>query len=551
MFMAVSIASVCGLVAADSQVVGSAFSSTQAATRADNVLGGLRRLTEAQYRNSIADIFGPNITVAGRFEPEARIDGLLATGSAVLSVTPAGFESYVRMAESVGAQVVNEKNRAKLIPCTPKNASAPDAACAQQVLRQYGRLIFRRPLTGPELASRVALASKVATNNKDFYAGVGSSIASLLMAQEFLFRVELADQTPDGLSLESYSRAQRISFLLWNAPPDNELLRAAAAGELKTETGLRTQVDRMMASPRLDAGMRAFFEDMMQLDRFETLSKDSVIFPNYSERVASSAHEETLRMVLDHTLKQDADYRDLLTTRKTYLNRTLASIYNVPFGFKGEWQPYEFSQDAGRSGILTQATFLSLFSHPGRSSPTLRGVALREIFMCDPTPPPPANVDFSIINGDGNPELKTVRARLSAHATDPTCASCHNRSDPVGLSLENFDSIGQYRVSDNGEPVDASAKIGQQSFVGAQALGVILRNDPKLTSCVARNLSAYGSGTKSGDLDPQAFAAAEKAFSGSGFKLRALLRATLTSENFYRLLPHPEETVVPQQIAAN
>jgi hypothetical protein len=171
--------------------------------------------------------------------------------------------------------------------------------------------------------------------------------------------------------------------------------------------------------------------------------------------------------------------------------------------------------------------------------------------MCDPTPPPPANVDFSIINGDGNPELKTVRARLSAHATDPTCASCHNRSDPVGLSLENFDSIGQYRVSDNGEPVDASAKIGQQSFVGAQALGVILRNDPKLTSCVARNLSAYGSGTKSGDLDPQAFAAAEKAFSGSGFKLRALLRATLTSENFYRLLPHPEETVVPQQIAAN
>jgi hypothetical protein len=550
MFVAVSVVAVLGLVAADPQVVGGAFSQSHAAG-SGKVLGGLRRLTEAQYRNSIADIFGPGITVAGRFEPEARVDGLLATGSAVLSITPAGLESYVRMADSVGAQAVNEKNRAKLISCKPKSATQPDAACAQQVLRQYGRLIFRRPLTGAELASRVDLASKVAANTGDFYAGLGRSIASLLVAQEFLFRVELANHTPDGLSLDDYSRAQRISFLLWNAPPDDELLRAAAAGQLQNENGLQTQVDRMLASPRVDAGMRAFFEDMLQLDRFDTLSKDDQIFPNYSERVSSAAHEETLRMVLDHTLKQNGDYRDLLTTRKTYINRTLASIYNVPYAFKSDWEPYEFSESAGRSGILTQATFLSLFSHPGRSSPTLRGVALREIFMCDPTPAPPANVDFSIINGSTNPELKTVRARLQAHATDPTCASCHNRSDPVGLSLENFDSIGQYRVSDNGEPIDASAKIGQQSFVGAQALGVILRNDPKLPACVARNVAAYGSGAKSGDLDPQVFEGAEKAFAGSGFKLRALLRATLTSEDFYRLLPHPDEKVDPQQIAAN
>jgi hypothetical protein len=169
--------------------------------------------------------------------------------------------------------------------------------------------------------------------------------------------------------------------------------------------------------------------------------------------------------------------------------------------------------------------------------------------MCDPTPAPPANVDFSIINGS-NSELKTVRARLLVHATNRTCASCHNRSDPIGLSLENFDSIGQYRETENGLPVDASAKIGEQSFVGAQPLGLILRNDPKVATCVARNVSAYGSGAKSGDLEPQTFAAAQKAFADSGFKLRALLRATLSNEEFYRLLPHPVETIETRQVAS-
>lgn len=552
--LAASAVLVGALVASDGRPGPSGLSEAHAAAPAGSVLAGLRRMTEQQYRQSIAQVFGREILVAGRFEPEARVDGLLATGSSTVSITPAGMEGYKRLADNVAAQTVNEANRARLIPCAPKSPTAADAACAQQVIGRYGKLLFRRPLTSAELSSRVDLASRLATESGDFYAGLNKAIASLLMAPDFLFRVELANRTPEGLSLDGYGRAQRLSFLLWDGPPDDELLRAAASGELQTEAGLGAQVDRMLASPRLEGGMRAFFSDMLHLDRFETLSKDSEIYPNYSDRVAASAQEETLRVMIDHTLTRDADYRDILTTKKTFINRALASIYQAPYGFKSDWEAYEFPADAPRSGVLTQATFLAMFSHPGRSSPTIRGVALHEVLMCEPTPPPPADVDFTIINDASDPTRKTVRSRLLAHATNPACASCHNRSDPIGLSLENFDSIGQFRTLDNGDPVDASAKLGDKSFVGAVELGKILRDDPKMPACLARNVVAYGSGARLRQLDRTLLATARQSFAASGYKLKALLKTVATQEAFYRLMPARPDELAPRppgQVAAN
>ena len=124
------------------------------------------------------------------------------------------------------------------------------------------------------------------------------------------------------------------------------------------------------------------------------------------------------------TLHDNGDIRDLMTTRQTYIDRRLAMLYRVPFPFTGDWVKYEFPADSGRSGILTQISMLSMFSHPGRSSPTKRGVALKEIFLCSPTPTPPNDVDFSVVN-DPNSPLKTLRERLMAHATNKTCAACH------------------------------------------------------------------------------------------------------------------------------
>src|SRR5258708_37358825 len=292
-----------------------------------------------------------------------------------------------------------------------------------------------------------------------------------------------------------------------------------------------------MASPRLETGMRAFFTDMLELDSFADITKDVLIYQKYTPQMANSAQEESLRMAIDLSLKSNQDVRELMTTRKTEIDRTLASIYNLPFNVDGnadgDWMAYEFPAASGRSGVLAQVSMLAMFSHPGSSSPTKRGVALMDIFLCEPTPLPPANVDFSIVNDVSNPKLRTVRDRLLAHATNPTCASCHTHSDPIGLSLEHFDSLGAPRTQENGQTIDVSAKIGGKSFTGAQGLGQYLHDNPKVPACFARKLYSYGVGASSEDVAPSSFKAAYKSFVDGGYRLRTLLKALAVSPEFF------------------
>ena len=496
-------------------------------------VASLRRLTQEEYRNSISDIFGSEIEVRGVFEPTLRVGGLQAASTTVLSVTPVGFESFTKMADSIAIQVTAEKYRAKL-PCAPKDAKAADDACTAQVISHYGNMLFRRPLTNDEIKSRVALSHNLADKQKDFYAGLRYGLASLLQASDFVFRKEVAVQTADkkGYTLEPYSRATRLSYLLWNTTPDKDLLDAAKSGELNSPEGLEKQTARMMASPRLEVGMRAFFNDMMELDTFDTVSKDSILYPKWGSVVANAAKEETLRTMIGLSLRENGDMRDLMTTRKTYINRNLAAIYQLPFSFTGDWVPYEFKEEAGRSGLLTQASMLTMFSHPGRSSPTKRGVALMDILLCEPTPAPPANVDFSLVN-DVSGNLKTVRERLEAHATNPTCASCHTHSDPIGLVLEGFDTIGGRRTKENGVVINLKASLQGKAFEGAEGLGKVLHDSPKFSACIAKKVYAYGRGENSEDVSAGTIKTAYKAFQDSGYRLKALLKSMATSPEFY------------------
>jgi hypothetical protein len=508
---------------------------TMAAPAADSYVVSLRRLTEQEYRNSIADIFGKEIEVRGTFEPTKRTGGLEAASTGLLSVTPTGFESFSKMANDIASQVTAEKYRAKL-PCAPKDAKAHDDACASKILSHYGLLLFRRPLTGAELDNRLGLSRRMTERTNDFYAGMQYGLSMLLQLPDFIFRTEVALPSANGKSgtLDSYSRATRLSFLMWNTTPDAELLRAAEKGELNTPAGLAKQVDRLMGSPRLEVGMRAFFGDMLQLDTFDTVSKDSLLYPKWGSAMATSAREETLRTVMNLALHDNGDIRDLMTTRQTYLDRRLAVLYGVPFPFTGEWVKHQFPADSGRSGILTQISMLSMFSHPGRSSPTKRGVALMEIFLCSPTPEPPNDVDFTAVNETGGP-MKTLREKLMAHASNKVCVACHQHTDPIGLSLEGFDTIGGYRPIENGQPVDVSATIQGRTFSGAQGLGQYMHDNPRYPACVARRLYSYSRGLRRSTVDD--FPDAYKAFQDSGFRLRALLKNMAASDSFYAVGP--------------
>jgi len=204
----------------------------------------------------------------------------------------------------------------------------------------------------------------------------------------------------------------------------------------------------------------------------------------------ADAREQTLRTVIDHLLNKKADYRDLFTTRDTFMSMSLGAVYGTPTS--AGWVPYTFSDDDHRQGLLTQVSFLAAHSHAVRSSPTLRGKALRELFLCQKVPPPPPNVDFSALEDAG--DVPTARERLQVHNTNPSCAGCHLITDPMGLSLENFDGAGRYRETENGAELDIRGELDGAFYDDIAGLTVAMRNHPKLPYCLVNRLYAYGTG---------------------------------------------------------
>jgi hypothetical protein len=495
-----------------------------------------QRLSAAQYRQMVNDIFAPDIKLGGRFEPGMRKNGLLAVGASAVAMSPSGFEQYDNMARTVAGQVVDAKHRDALVPCKPADAKKSDQACATQTLTKYARLLFRRPATDKEIAGPVAVAGQAADAKGDFHAGLSYGLAELLDSPSFIFRKDVAETDPSDktkLRLTGYSKASRLSFFLWNAGPDEELLRAAQAGELDSKSGLDKQVDRMLASPRLENGVRAFFIDFLDFDQFDSLAKDAAIYPVFGAKVAHDAQEQTLRTAVDLLVTQKADYRDLFTTRKTFLTRNLGVVYKVAVTSEKDWEAYEFPADDPHAGILTQLSFTELHAHPGRSSSTLRGKAVREILLCQVVPSPPANVNFTVVQDTNNPNFKTARDRLTAHRTEATCAGCHKIMDPIGLGLENFDGAGQFRAAENGAPIDPSGEIDGVKFSDAASLGQAIHDNPSATACLANSLYRYAA---SRDFDPserewQAWLG--KKFADDGYRLPDLMKTIATSDAFY------------------
>jgi hypothetical protein len=264
-----------------------------------------------------------------------------------------------------------------------------------------------------------------------------------------------------------------------------------------------------------------------------------VIYPKFTFKVAEDAQEQTLRTIVDHLLTRRGDYRDLFTTRRTFLTPLLGSIYGVPAPRSDDvaWSAYEFPEGDPRSGILTEASFVALHSHPGRSSPTLRGKALREVFLCQHVPDPPANVNFAAVQDTGDPDLRTSRARLAAHRTQPSCAGCHRLMDPMGLAMENFDSAGGFRTAENGVPIDTSGELDGMAFFDPAGLAAAVRDNPATPACLVDRVFSYAAGRPPAKSEAQWIMALNRSFAADGYRLPDLLRRIATSAEFYRVTP--------------
>lgn len=500
----------------------------------------VRILSGEQYLNTVAYIFGDDVRLPVNFTPLPRRDGLQQVGAATAGISATQVEQNERAAAAIVARIGSPVHREYLFPCKPADDHAADRACATEILSSVGRLLYRRPMPAELLDHAVTTAGDTAERLKDFYAGISVVLEGMLLSPQVMLVADRSEPDPDRPGkerLDGYSIATRLSLFLWNAGPDERLLQAAERGELHSAAGRARVVDAMLASPRLEAGVRAFFEDMFDFEQFAGLAKDPLIYPAFTGATAADAREQTLRTIVDHLLVRKGDYRDLFTTRETFLRPTLGAFYREP---AGEWSRYEAPPTSPRAGLLTQVSFLALHSHPGRSSPTKRGKALRELLLCQVVPTPPPNVDFSALNNP-DPNIKTQRERVAFHLQDPVCAGCHKITDPIGLALENFDGSGQFQAREHGALIDTSGSLDGKDFKDATGLAQALHDHPALPACLVQRAYAYATGGPTDPLsDRPMLAYLNERFAKQGHRLPDLMRTIALSDAFATVRPERE-----------
>ena len=356
-----------------------------------------------------------------------------------------------------GGRVSQESpSRRRLFVCQPAS-TGEETACASKILTTLARRAYRREPTNDDIQTLVRFYQTARTHG-DFDAGIRAGIERVLLSPDFLFRIETdpADAAPGtAYDLSDVQLASRLSFFLWSSIPDDELLDTAIRGTLHEPAVLERQVRRMLGDPRArTAFVQNFFAEWLQTRNVGLLTPDlNQKFPWFDDNLRVAFVRE-MELFLDAQLKEDRSIVDLLTSDQTFLNQQLARHYAVPGVYGSHFRRVTLT-DANRFGLLGKAAVLSVTSYSTRTAPTIRGKWLLENILAAPPPAPPPNVPaLEETSKDGQP--RSVRDMLEQHRQNPVCASCHARMDPLGLSLENFDAIGQWRATDAGTPINAS-----------------------------------------------------------------------------------------------
>lgn len=501
------------------------------------VAGALRKLTVAQYTNSVRDILGSEITVPENLEPDTTVNGYAAIAAAQQTISPSAADKLETAAYDIAAQAMQNPLRSRLVTCTP--AAAADEACARQTLSALGARAFRRALTDAELGRYVGVATSAATTLGDFYQGMEFGIAALLQSLPFLYRVELGEPDPANPKLRRFNSselASRLSYLIWNSTPDAELLsKVAASKELSTEE-LATQAARLLASPRAQEGVKTFHAERFGLDHLHELVKDQEKFPEATPALAHAMQQEVHELVRHLVFEQKGDYRQLLTTRETFVNGALAELYGLPAA-GNTFTKASFPAGTARSGLLTTAAFLASHAGAVESSPSKRGKFVREAILCQSIPLPPPDI-VTILPPD--PSKRTMREKLTAHVVEPSCAGCHLMMDPIGLAFEHFDALGVYRETHDGAPLDVTGDLDGAAFADARGLTELIASSPTATACVVRNLYRYATGHVETTGEEPAITKLTAAFEASGHRFDELIKALVASPEL-RYAATPQE----------
>jgi len=490
----------------------------------------LRRLTRTQLDHTIRDLVGVEADAVTTLVPDEKIGPF--DSNAIAPVTDLLVEQSQELAARVALAAVLRMQM--IAPCDLANGGIP---CATSFVEQFGLHAFRRPLEPSEVQAYVGLY-ELGLESGDAADGFRLVVEGMLQSPSFLYHVDSGESgvpTATAQLTSSYELASRLSYFLWNSMPDDELFDLAASGELHDGAVLAGQVERMLASPKSSATISLFHDQWLSLTGLEDAIKDPAYYPDYDPALVDEMIDETHRFV-EYVLNEgDGRLETLLTSNLGFPEDGLFAVYGVipPQGFVAG-TPVSLPSDE-RSGLLTQAAFLTRHAHGNQSSPVHRGLIVRQNVMCQAISPPPANANTT----PPPPSTATsTRERFEQHVADPACAGCHSIIDPPGIAFEHYDAIGAYRTVDGLGDVDASGEIIAADddligpFDGAIELTERLAASAQVKDCVANQWFRFALGRIETVDDSCSTESIHEQFRRSNGNVRELLSSIAQSDAF-------------------
>lgn len=504
------------------------------------------RLTHTQWENTVRDLFKLDapLGLSGAFAPDAQLGAMFSNNEATLDVEPTLWAAYQRAAEEVAKTIAGDA--ALLAKITPEGMPADLEGQARAFVDAFGLRAFRRPLESAELDSYEALF--LAGQGVDdagaapFAAGAKLVIEAMLQSPNFIYRPEdRGTVRPDALvQLTGYEIASRLSYTLWNTMPDEVLFDAARAGTLDTKEGIEGIAKNMLADARTVRTLVSFHEELYETEKYAEIDKSTTAFPSFDPAVGADMQRE-LEMFVEKIIADGGGLKDLLTSRTTFVNARLAAIYGLPTdGLTNDTFKEVTLDPAQRSGLLTRAGFLAWKGTKFEPDLILRGVFIARKILCTPLGDPPDEAMGAMLGGE-----KTNRQRVESLTGVGTCgASCHGvYINPAGAAFEHYDAFGQYRSTDNGEPVDAAASYpfasGAQSFTDAITFSDVAAASEDAHMCYGRSWIEFAQG-RDKTAEDQFMIDELEALSLGGGSIRDVVLSIVTSDGFMTRIPSEE-----------
>lgn len=508
----------------------------------------LVRLTHRQYDNTVRDLLGVDDAPSIGFQKDPTFQGF-DNNAVGLWVNDRLGRDYRRAAEELAAKAVTSPQRlAALMP----GCSDASPECGKQFVQRFGRLAWRRPLDADEQTALEALFARgpelLEGEHGAFAKSAQLVIEAALQSPNFLYRPEVSSGAPAGgaIALSPFELASRLSYLLWNSTPSPSLLDLAEAGGLQTPEQVRAQALAMLDDPRARSVVDTFHHQWLDLDHYENITRDETLYPAFTAEVPAMMQEETRHFVRDVVLSAKAPFRALFDASHTFVNQQLAPFY----GAGGSFAPDRFDRveldPKQRKGLLTQLGFLASHAYTRTDSPIHRGVFVIRKVLCQVIPNPPGNIDPNLPALSAT--IKTTRQQVDAHTSPVSCSGCHTRINGIGFGFSNYDAAGQYRTTENGEPVDATGAIDldgeRRTFSSGVELAALVAGSTEARTCYSLNWVRYAFGRQDAEEDACAIEDLRASLTRDDYPVRDAI-ADLTMARAFRFRAVADEEVQP------